>query len=226
MPILELDPHHQRLRHRGDVGHHPRPRHQFRRRPPRPVESNSSTSRISRSSPSTCCTRCPRRRSGTACSAPAASPTTRRWNPTCASCGRMTMWSRSWRRSHRPRLRPRTAVRPVPNQVERPTSTEPTRPRAAAHLGKPFERIGAGVPRHAADRHPSDYRKPFWRAARHALRRGQIDAVLGMGFIAHHLIQFTREALRGEQNASYYSTKLRTAEPAHTPELATLRKSA
>jgi hopanoid C-2 methylase len=68
----------------------------------------------------------------------------------------------------------------------------------------------------------SDYRKPFWRAARHALRRGQIDAVLGMGFVAHHLIQFTREALRGEQNASYYSTKLRT-EPA--PELA-LRKSA
>ena len=73
----------------------------------------------------------------------------------------------------------------------------------------------------------SDYRKPFWRAARHALRRGQIDAVLGMGFIAHHLIQFTREALRGEQNASYYSTKRRKVEPAHAPELATtLRKSA
>ena len=71
----------------------------------------------------------------------------------------------------------------------------------------------------------SDYRKPFWRAARHALRRGQIDAVLGMGFIAHHLIQFTREALRVEQNASYYSTKMRQAEP--VPELATtLRKSA
>ena len=60
----------------------------------------------------------------------------------------------------------------------------------------------------------SDYRKPFWRAARHALRRGQIDAVLGMGFIAHHLIEFTREALRGEQNASYYSTKARQPEPA------------
>src|SRR6201991_2502067 len=71
----------------------------------------------------------------------------------------------------------------------------------------------------------SDYRRPFWRAARHALKRGQIDAVLGMGFIAHHLIQFTREALRGEQNASYYSTKMRKTEPA--PELATtLRKSA
>jgi radical SAM superfamily enzyme YgiQ (UPF0313 family) len=75
----------------------------------------------------------------------------------------------------------------------------------------------------------SDYRKPFWRAARHALRRGQIDAVLGMGFIAHHLIQFTREALRGEQNASYYSTKMRTAsESAHArrEELAPMRKSA
>jgi hypothetical protein len=47
--------------------------------------------------------------------------------------------------------------------------------------------------------------------------------VLGIGFIAHHLIQFTREALRGEQNASYYSTKSRGAEPA--VELA-LRKSA
>jgi radical SAM superfamily enzyme YgiQ (UPF0313 family) len=55
----------------------------------------------------------------------------------------------------------------------------------------------------------SDYRRPFWRAARHALSRGQVDAVLGMGFIAHHLIQFTREALRGEQNASYYSAKRR-----------------
>jgi hopanoid C-2 methylase len=57
----------------------------------------------------------------------------------------------------------------------------------------------------------SDYRKPFWRAALHALRCGQIDAALGMGFVAHHLIQFTREALRGEQNASYYSTKVRAA---------------
>ena len=69
----------------------------------------------------------------------------------------------------------------------------------------------------------SDYRRPFWRAARHALRHGQVDSVLGMGFIAHHLIQFTREALRGQQNASYYSTKARQAGPA--PELA-LRKSA
>ncbi|MFL5070006.1 MAG: B12-binding domain-containing radical SAM protein [Xanthobacteraceae bacterium] len=61
----------------------------------------------------------------------------------------------------------------------------------------------------------SDYGRPFWRAARRALRRGQIDAVLGMGFIAHHVIQFAREALRGEQNASFYASH--AARAAGTP---------
>jgi hopanoid C-2 methylase len=65
----------------------------------------------------------------------------------------------------------------------------------------------------------SDYRRVFWRAARHALRRGRIDAVLSMGFMAYHLIHFTREALRGDQNASFYSTKeyRRRPEPIDEP---------
>jgi hypothetical protein len=33
-----------------------------------------------------------------------------------------------------------------------------------------------------------------------------VDAFMGMGFVAHHLVKFSREALRGEQNASFYST--------------------
>jgi radical SAM superfamily enzyme YgiQ (UPF0313 family) len=57
----------------------------------------------------------------------------------------------------------------------------------------------------------SNYRRPFWRAAWHALSRGQVDAALGMGLVAYHLIQFSREALRGEQNASFYSAHGRTA---------------
>ena len=68
----------------------------------------------------------------------------------------------------------------------------------------------------------ADYRRPFWRAARHALRRGQIDAVLGMGFAAYHLIEFSREALRGDQNASFYSTLKRERKLESQP----LRKSA
>ena len=75
----------------------------------------------------------------------------------------------------------------------------------------------------------SDYRRHFWRAARHALRRGQIDAVLSIGFMTHHLIQFTREALRDEQNASFYSAKGRVPQAEKTPQqdaAPALRKSA
>ena len=53
-------------------------------------------------------------------------------------------------------------------------------------------------------------------AARYALRRGQIDAMLSMGFMAYHMIHFTREALRGDQNASFYS--LSTKEHKRSPE--------
>ena len=57
----------------------------------------------------------------------------------------------------------------------------------------------------------ADYRRAYWRAAWYALKKGQIDGALGMAFIGHHLIEFTREALRGDQNASYYSAKKRAA---------------
>jgi hypothetical protein len=59
----------------------------------------------------------------------------------------------------------------------------------------------------------SDYRRSFWRAAYHALRRGQIDAALGMGLVAYHLIQFSREVFRGDQNASFYSARSRALTP-------------
>jgi radical SAM superfamily enzyme YgiQ (UPF0313 family) len=55
----------------------------------------------------------------------------------------------------------------------------------------------------------SDYGGQFRRAAGLALRHGQIDAALSMGFVAHHLIQFSREVARGEQNASFYSARTR-----------------
>ena len=53
----------------------------------------------------------------------------------------------------------------------------------------------------------ADYRGPFWRSAWHALKKGQIEAIFNMGFVCHHLIRFTREALRGEHNASFYAAK-------------------
>jgi hopanoid C-2 methylase len=65
----------------------------------------------------------------------------------------------------------------------------------------------------------SNYRRFFWRAARRALKRGQIDAALGMGLVAYHLIQFSRDALRGDQNASFYSTRSRAMRPPIGPRL-------
>jgi radical SAM superfamily enzyme YgiQ (UPF0313 family) len=73
----------------------------------------------------------------------------------------------------------------------------------------------------------SDYRRPFLRAARHAFKRRQYDAVFGIAFIGYHLVEFTREALRGEQNASFYSQARKDRVPADGgEELAPIRKSA
>jgi radical SAM superfamily enzyme YgiQ (UPF0313 family) len=71
----------------------------------------------------------------------------------------------------------------------------------------------------------SDFRKPFWRMAKHALKHGQIDGLLGAAFQGYHLIQFTREALRGDQNASYYSTKKRAAPMAAAKPPATKKEN-
>ncbi|MFZ1416298.1 MAG: B12-binding domain-containing radical SAM protein [Defluviicoccus sp.] len=55
----------------------------------------------------------------------------------------------------------------------------------------------------------ADYRRVFWRAVWHALRHGQIESAFNMGLVAHHLITFAREAVRGEQKASFYQAQAR-----------------
>jgi radical SAM superfamily enzyme YgiQ (UPF0313 family) len=72
----------------------------------------------------------------------------------------------------------------------------------------------------------SDFRRPYLRAARHALKRGQLDAVVGIAFISYHLIKFTREALRGEQNASFYSQARKEREADRSQAQVPIRKSA
>jgi radical SAM superfamily enzyme YgiQ (UPF0313 family) len=57
----------------------------------------------------------------------------------------------------------------------------------------------------------SNYRRPFWSMAWKALKRGQIEALFGVGFVSYHLIEFSREALRGDQNASFYSARVRAS---------------
>ncbi len=73
----------------------------------------------------------------------------------------------------------------------------------------------------------ADYRRPFWRMAWQAIKRGQIEALFGVGFVSYHLIEFSREALRGDQNASFYSARAReTIEEMRRIPGAALRRSA
>lgn len=61
-----------------------------------------------------------------------------------------------------------------------------------------------------------DYRKAFWKFALPRFARGDIESVISVALIAHHLIMFSRAAAVGTQNASHYSARLR--EPAMAAE--------
>ena len=54
-----------------------------------------------------------------------------------------------------------------------------------------------------------DYRATFWRVAGPALRAGQVEEMIQAAVVSHHLIEFTRQCLRGVQEASFYAPKLR-----------------
>ena len=53
----------------------------------------------------------------------------------------------------------------------------------------------------------SDYRKTFWRMARPALKKGNIEAVIHVGLVAHHLIHFARDCQAGVGEYSFYAEK-------------------
>jgi radical SAM superfamily enzyme YgiQ (UPF0313 family) len=55
----------------------------------------------------------------------------------------------------------------------------------------------------------SDYRRVFWKLALPLLRAGRIEDLIHIGLVAHHLIAFTREAVSGLQNASFYASGAR-----------------
>jgi hopanoid C-2 methylase len=61
----------------------------------------------------------------------------------------------------------------------------------------------------------ADYRRTFWAMAWPLLKAGRIEDVIQVALVAHHLISFARDAVRGRQNASFYSPNTRSLpEPA------------
>lgn len=54
-----------------------------------------------------------------------------------------------------------------------------------------------------------DYRRTFWKMAWPALKQGNIQTLIHIALVSHHLIQFTRDCTGGEESASFYSQKVR-----------------
>ncbi|MGA9379078.1 MAG: DUF4070 domain-containing protein, partial [Phormidium sp.] len=57
-----------------------------------------------------------------------------------------------------------------------------------------------------------NYRETFWKFADPALKAKNIESVIHVGLIAHHLITFAQECRQGQESASFYSQKIRQAE--------------
>jgi radical SAM superfamily enzyme YgiQ (UPF0313 family) len=49
------------------------------------------------------------------------------------------------------------------------------------------------------------YRRTFWRMAKPALRAGKIEQLIHVAMVSHHLIEFTRDCLRGTGESSFYA---------------------
>ncbi|MBW4570518.1 MAG: B12-binding domain-containing radical SAM protein [Tolypothrix carrinoi HA7290-LM1] len=55
-----------------------------------------------------------------------------------------------------------------------------------------------------------DYRSTFWKMAKPALKSGNIEDLIHVGLVGHHLIKFAQECVNNEESASFYSQKIRT----------------
>jgi radical SAM superfamily enzyme YgiQ (UPF0313 family) len=56
-----------------------------------------------------------------------------------------------------------------------------------------------------------NYRQTFWKMALPALKAGNIENLIHVGLVGHHLIKFAQECAKNEESASFYSQKIRNA---------------
>ncbi|MGH7392393.1 MAG: B12-binding domain-containing radical SAM protein [Candidatus Rokuibacteriota bacterium] len=54
------------------------------------------------------------------------------------------------------------------------------------------------------------YRRTFWRMAGPALRHGRIEELIHTAVVSHHLIEFTRQCVRGARESSFYAPVARS----------------
>jgi radical SAM superfamily enzyme YgiQ (UPF0313 family) len=92
------------------------------------------------------------------------------------------------------------------NRIKRPLSKQ----RLSRSNLKKFVEILARVVWKVGIR--GDYRREFWAFTLRRLVRGEIEPIIAVGLVAHHLIMFARDATSGRGNASHYSAKTRALE--------------
>jgi radical SAM superfamily enzyme YgiQ (UPF0313 family) len=56
----------------------------------------------------------------------------------------------------------------------------------------------------------SNYRQTFWKMAKPALKAGNIENLIHVGLVGHHLIKFAQDCAKNEESASFYSQKILT----------------
>ncbi|WP_180974847.1 B12-binding domain-containing radical SAM protein [Fischerella thermalis] len=56
-----------------------------------------------------------------------------------------------------------------------------------------------------------NYRQTFWKMALPQLKAGNIENLIHVGLVGHHLIKFAQECAKNEESASFYSQKIRKA---------------
>ncbi|MBC5811327.1 MAG: B12-binding domain-containing radical SAM protein [Candidatus Eremiobacteraeota bacterium] len=118
----------------------------------------------------------------------------------------IAMWRRVFTTAYQPEAIYRRFAYHVdhvfPNRIKPPNSPQRVNARnirkALSILGNLLVRVGIF----------SHYRHVFWKMARAALKRGDIEAMFHIGLVSHHLITFARQASEGKRNASFYSENL------------------
>ena len=56
----------------------------------------------------------------------------------------------------------------------------------------------------------SNYRQTFWKMVKPALKAGNIENLIHVGLVGHHLIKFAQDCAKNEESASFYSQKILT----------------
>ena len=126
-----------------------------------------------------------------------------------------------WRRAIGAAYAPEAIYRRFAHNLAHTFARRPSYPRnprraSARHLLSGLALLGRIVWRVGVR---GDYRRTFWRVAGPALRRGQLEELIQAAVVSYHLIEFTRQCLRGAHEASFYAPRVPTAPSAPSQPL-------